>query len=104
MRNVQPLIYSTPDRIGSPHDPPPNYTGRVEYHGQNKVLWKCRVEGYRLVLINGLYGMKWICTCPEYQHPKPNTPRAFCQHTQAAETIGLPKKIRDRKRTPDWLG
>jgi hypothetical protein len=53
-------------------DFPPNIKAEAHYGGHTQRL-----------VDHGL-GEHWECTCEQYRVPKPNTPRAFCEHTQRA--------------------
>jgi hypothetical protein len=39
---------------------------------------------HKQTLVDRGFGEQWECDCAEYRTPKPNTPRAFCEHTQRA--------------------
>jgi hypothetical protein len=53
-------------------DFPPGVKAEAHYGGRTQRL-----------VDHGL-GAIWECDCPEYRTPKPNTARAFCEHTQRA--------------------
>jgi len=53
--------------------------------------------GHTQRLVAREYGEQWECDCPEYRTVKPNTARAFCEHTQRAEAAGLCRDQMSRK-------
>ena len=46
------------------------------------VLAERGLGGHRQRLIDRGYGARWECDCEEYRTVKPNTARAYCEHTQ----------------------
>jgi len=46
------------------------------------VLAERFLDGHHQVLVERGYETRWECDCEEYQEIRPNTPRAYCRHTQ----------------------
>ena len=40
------------------------------------------LDGHAQRLVRNEYGERWECDCAEYRTVKPNTARAYCEHTQ----------------------
>ncbi len=50
-----------------------------------EILAERTVDGVTVRLVNYGFGPRWICACPEFLEVRPNTYRAYCRHTRAAE-------------------
>ncbi len=40
------------------------------------------LDGHGQRLVRNEYGERWECDCEQYRTVKPNTMRAYCEHTQ----------------------
>jgi hypothetical protein len=46
------------------------------------VLAERYLDRHHQQLVRREYGERWECDCEEYRTVKPNTARAYCEHTQ----------------------
>jgi len=57
------------------------------------VLAERGLGGHRQHLIDRGFGARWECDCAEYRTVKPNTARAYCEHTQRVGFTPLPRTV-----------
>ncbi len=48
------------------------------------------LDGHAQRLVRNEYSERWECSCAEYRTVKPNTARAYCEHTQRCDFTGEP--------------
>ena len=56
------------------------------------ILALCHLDGHAQRLVRNEYGERWECDCDEYRTVKPNTARAYCEHTQRCEVSAMERE------------
>jgi endonuclease YncB( thermonuclease family) len=61
----------------------------VDWDRYGRAVGKIILDGHIQQLVKREYGERWECDCEEYREIRPNTPRAYCRHVEAAMNLAL---------------